>query len=577
MFRPRFRLKLLPSLTLTVALLGSLAAGAVERSWRYLDDGTRIFDQPITTVSPDAQVIYHILAAEMAGKRGRYDLALEEYLQAARLSDDPRLAERAVTIGLYVEDHQAVLEAARRWQELEPHSQGALQALALGLLRQGQVEQAVEHLEAIRQGTLLDTQEGFGAVSQLLARLEDKEAAARALEILSGRYPDSRNAQYHYAYFAAQAGHYDRALVALERVIELDPQWEAPYLLQAQILLDNEQQEQALVGLARAVEALPDKQSLRSGYARLLVGAERLEEAREQFEKLVELNPDDSEPLFALGLLAAEQDRYDQAVDYLTRVLERGERVQEVYFELGRLEEQRENYPKAREWYGRVTAGDRYLPAQMRLGAVLAEEGDLEALDKHYQLLRRDNPRLAPTLYMAQAETLREMGYHQAVFDLLSHAVGTYPNDEDLRYSRALAAEKVDRIDILESDLKRLIAADPDNGHALNALGYTLADRTDRYQEALGYIERALELLPEDPAVLDSMGWVQYRLGNLETALDYLRQAYAISQDAEIAAHLAEVLWHSDQREEAREVFTRALEADPESVFLKRIADNLEL
>jgi len=258
-------------------------------------------------------------------------------------------------------------------------------------------------------------------------------------------------------------------------------------------------------------------------------------------------------------------------------VLKSSQRVLEVYFELGRVEEARGDYAKARAWYERVHAGDRFLDAQTRVGAMLARQGDLAGMAAHFDRLRQDNPDNAVILFLAQGNVLRQEKRYQEAFELLTEALQQYPSDHELLYARALIAERVDRLDLLEQDLKFLIAADPDHGHALNALGYTLADRTDRYQEAYEYLQRAIVLLPEDAAVLDSMGWIYYRLGRHEQSLDYLRRAYEREPDAEIAAHLSEVLWVTGRRDEALAIWRRALEKDPDSEYLRRFKERFGL
>ena len=276
----------------------------------------------------------------------------------------------------------------------------------------------------------------------------------------------------------------------------------------------------------------------------------------------------------SLGLLAAETRQFDLAETYFLDLVKRNVRLADAYFELGRIEEQRGNYAKAKEWYGRVAGEDRTLTARMRIGVTLAKAGDPTAVvSQHFDALRRANPQNSIMLYLAEAEALREAERFQEAFDVLDRALQLHSNDKDLLYARALLAERIDRLDVLERDLRAIIAADPKNGQALNALGYTLADRTDRYPEALGYIEQALAVLPDDAAVLDSMGWVQYRLGDYPKALDYLRRAYQTNPDAEIAAHLGEALWVSGQREEAKKIWREARRKTPDSRHLRQLQE----
>lgn len=522
--------------------------------------------RPPLQSSPRAELLYQVMVAELAGKRDQLDVALKNYRQAAQTTDQPQIAERATMLALLVKDHPAALELAQRWHTLAPASDQARQALALALLRNNRVAEASDYLETVRRlAGAKDKQQGYATLASLLTQAEDKPAALRVMRQFRDRNPDSAFAQYYYGLLAAASNEPKEALSSLNTALARNPKLVAGHQLRARLLLDQGDADAALAGLAKAVASLPRERDLRMNYARLLINAGQLDKARREFATLLNQNPKDTESVYALGLLAAETRQFDLAESYLLELIKRNTRLADAYFELGRIEEQRGAYAKAREWYARVKGDDRHLNAQMRLGVILAKTSNVNAVNQHFDHLRRNNPQTSISLYMAEAEALREGNRHQEAFDTLDRALETHPNDKDLLYARALAAERVDRIDILERDLRAIIATDPKNAQALNALGYTLADRTDRHQEALGYIEQALALLPEDAAVLDSMGWVQYRLGNQAKALEYLRKAYRINGDAEIASHLAEVLWISGRREEAKRIWRAALTKEPDS------------
>ena len=489
--------------------------------------------RPALQPSPRADLMYQVLVAELAGKRDRLDVALTNYRQAAVASNDPRIAERAAMLALIMKNDAAALDLARRWQALDPSSEQAQQALALALLRNGREDEAMASLDAIRRAARAkDKQQGFATVASLLSQMDDKQAALRVMRRLRDRYPREAYAQYYHAMLAAAAGDQEQALVSLKEALDRNPKLVSAHLLRTRILLDQGKRDVALAGLAKAVAAIPRDRSLRMDYARLLVDAGQLDRARREFAILLNQNPKDTDSLYALGVLASETRQFDLAESYFLDLIKRNTRLADAYFELGRIEEQREDYDKANEWYARVTSDDRYLTAQMRMGVVLAKAGDTAAVSQHFDTLRRKDPKNSINLYLAEAEALREGERYQEAFDTLDRALALHANDKDLLYARALVAERLDRVDVLERDLRAILASDPKNGQALNALGYTLADRTDRYQEALGYIEQALVLLPEDAAVLDSMGWVQYRLGDNAKALQYLRQAYQRNPDA---------------------------------------------
>jgi tetratricopeptide (TPR) repeat protein len=516
--------------------------------------------------NPRAELLYQVLVAELAGKRDQLDVALKNYRQAAQTTDQPQIAERATLLALLVKDHPAALELAQRWHTLAPANDQARQALALALLRNGRVEEAAEYLETVRRlAGVKDKQQGYATLASLLTQVDDKPAALRVMRQFRDHNPNSASAQYYYGLLAAASNEPKEALASLNLALARNPKLTSGHQLRARLLLDQGDSNAALAGLAKAVAALPRDRDLRMNYARLLINAGQLDKARREFAALLNQNPKDIESIYALGLLAAETRQFDLAESYFLELIKRNTRLTDAYFELGRIEEQRGAYAKAREWYERVKGDDRYLSAQMRMGVMLAKTSDSNAVSQHFDHLRRTNPQTSINLYLAQAEALREGNHPQDAFDSLDRALETHPNDKDLLYARALAAERLDRIDILERDLRAILATDSKNAQALNALGYTLADRTDRHQEALGYIEQALALLPDDAAVLDSMGWVHYRLGNHPKALEYLRKAYRINGDAEIASHLSEVLWVSGQRDEAQRIWRAALTKEPDS------------
>jgi len=530
--------------------------------------------RPLPPPSPRAELMYQVLAAELAGKRDQLDVALENYRKVAITTTDPKIAERAAMLALLMKDNAVALELARRWQALAPADDQARQALALALLRNGRVDEAADYLETVRRvAGNKDKQGGYATLASLLSQVDDKPAALRVMGRFRDRNPRSAHAQYYHGMLAAAAGDRDQALASLDRALLRDPKLVSAHLLRTRILLDRGDNEAALAGLAKAVAAIPRDRNLRMNYARLLVEAGQLDKARREFAILLDQNAKDTDSLYALGLLAAETRQFDLAEGYFLDLIKRNVRLADAYFELGRIEEQRNDYAKAREWYERVKSEDRYPNAQLRMGVVLAKTGDTAAVNQHFDILRRNNPQNSINLYLAEAEALREAERYQDAFETLSRGLELHAGDKELLYARALVAERLDRLDLLERDLRAILAADPKNGQALNALGYTLADRTDRYQEALGYIERALAILPDDAAVLDSMGWVQYRLGNHGKALEYLRRAYQANPDAEIAAHLSEVLWVSGQREEARKIWRRSLAKNPDSRHLRQLQE----
>lgn len=322
--------------------------------------------------------------------------------------------------------------------------------------------------------------------------------------------------------------------------------------------------------LGDAVEDKPDSLVLRVAYARQLVEARQLEKAYAQFVELLKVEPGSPDLLFSAGIVALQLEKYDAARRHLTALTVAGTRKDEAMYYLGQTEEMDGNLEAAAAWYAKV-AGNYQRDAQVRRARLLARRGQLAGARDLIQALRVREPDQSVRLYLIEAEILREAGRADEVMRLYTHALKFYPNDPDLLYDRGLYAVELGRLDILEQDLTQVIQDNPDHADALNALGYTLADQTSRYSEALGYIERALALKPDNAAVLDSMGWVQYRLGNNLDALRYLRRALELQPDAEIAAHLGEVLWVTGDREAARRVWETALAQNPDDELLQRL------
>lgn len=518
-----------------------------------------------------ADLLYEVLVAEVAGQRGRLDVAVNSYLSAARASDDPKIAERATRVAIFARDEDTALIAAQRWIELDPDNVEAHQVLAALYLHKGDQERALSQVERVLALTGGETDRGFALIAGWLSREPDQAAALELMGRVVDRHPGSPDALLAYAQLAIRANQPALALEKVENALKLKPEWTDLHILRAQIRIRQGEMEQALAEMEQAVAANPKDTKLRLTYARLLVEAQRLDEARSQFELLAEQSPGNPDVLYALGLLALDAKHLDDAQRYFSELAGLGQRVDEAHYYLGRIAENREQFTEARHWYAKVGQGEYYLEAQIRIASMLAKEGNVQGARDHLQGLRMQDPDSAVRIYLAEGEILHEAGRSQEAMTLYSEAILLFPDSNDLLYARALLAERLDQLDVTERDLRKVLERDPDNAYALNALGYTLADRTDRYAEAAEYIKRALELLPDDPAVIDSMGWVQYRLGNHEESLKYLRRAFEMSGDAEIAAHLGEVLWVSGRRDEAREVWAQGMERDPKNRVLVEV------
>ena len=510
-------------------------------------------------------VLYKLLVAEFAGRRGQLPLSLTYYLDVARQTRQPEIAERAVRIAVFARDKKRGLEAASLWTELAPENTDAQQVYAALLLRAGRVDEAVEVLDKLV--VALEGQRpglGFSRVADMLAREKDKRAALTVMERITQAYPDNAKAQSAYGELLARSDELDRALQVFEKVMELDPGDEQAVVIYARILQRQSDTNGALDALSRSLEARPDSQVVRMTYARLLVDAKRYDDAREQFERLAKDAPDNVDVKYALALLLMQTNRFEQAEAHLQELTFDVQRRYAAYYYLGQIAENQKRTDDALAAYRKVDRGEHRLNAQIRSAVLIAQKGDIDEARAHLHGLRGHNNQEAIRLYRAEAEILVREDLLDEAMLVYDAAVAEFPRHADLLYARAMLGERLNRLDVVERDLRDILSREPNNADALNALGYTLADRTDRLEEAYELIKQAYELKPEDHYIVDSLGWVLYRMGNHQEALVYLRQAMALQADPEIAAHLGEVLWVTGNREAAMEVWDTALQTTPD-------------
>ena len=525
--------------------------------------------------SPDnafADDAYALLVAEIALNQGDTALAVQQYLALARSQDSAEIAERAVRIAVYGEDLEAAIEAAQRWIELDPQRIEARQVIAAIYVRQNRPEQAFDYLADMIRTSNLDDQQLFPPLLGILAREKNTDAVLAVSQRLAFEFPERAYAQYLHGMLAAQNGRAEEGLMYLERAAAIE-EIEGVHSARAKILLRLGRPGEAVVSLRKAVESNPGDQNLRLTFARLLVDVKQYEEARVEFEKLHRASPQDPELLYTLGLLSLESQRLDDAEKYMMMLVRLNEREGEAQYYLGRIYENRKLYEDAIDWYSRVHVGEYSFDARLRIAGMLGTLGRTDEAVEHLDAMLKGSQSNGSLvrIYIAKGELLRGARRYQQAMDIYNTALDIVPGNSDLLYARALVAEKLGRIDQLEADIQTILKTEPDNAHALNALGFTLADQTDRYEEAYGYLERAIEIMPDDPAIIDSWGWIHYRLGKYEEAIRLLRKALSRLDDAEISAHLGEVLWVSGDREEAREVWQRALQKSPDDPMLQKV------
>ena len=523
------------------------------------------------------ETLFLLLLGEIAGARGEIGVSMDAYIEIARQTRDPRIAQRATEIALFARDIDTAAEAARLWVDTDPASDQARRVLASVLATGGERLNEVQlHLARILAENPDDLEQNLLGLNRALSRLPDKTVVRSIVQRLTEPYMTQPAA--HFARAQAAVGTEDGlgALIAIDKALELRPDWEIAVMFKAQLLVQLDSGGQAVDLLADYLERHPDDQQARLTYARTLVSVSAFEEARDEFAHLLDRSPGDIDLLYALALVSSQIGEYVTAAHLFERALNAGHpEANHIRLSLGRIAEEQERLDKARYWYGEVTPSHQYLDAQIRISVLLAQQGLLEQAREHLHAIAPESDIEARRLLLAETMLLREASRYRDAFDLVESALRDDPESADLLYESAMLAERLDRIQLMETRLRTLIALDPDHAHAYNALGYTFADRNIRLDEAEELIVRALELSPDDPFILDSMGWILYRKHDHAGALEHLERAYSIRPDPEIAAHLGEVLWSLERHDDALRIWTEALAEHPDNDTLNETVQRL--
>ncbi len=576
--------RLLPLVAASV-LLGSGCAHNATDSQRVANAQTRVQQQegleervrrvlgeaPVAVDSGlDPDLMYKLLIAEIAGQRGDIEFASDTYLQLARITGDARVARRATEIALYAKRDDVALETARAWYEADPNSAPARRTLADLLIKSGDLRSAQPLLAEVLATSRDGPQPVLMQLYELCSKHPDKQAVYKLVRDLTAPYSGLPESYYVLAQSAYADGDSQRALRHAEQAMKLRPDWQQGALLKS-LLLRERDREQALGYMSEFLRAHPDAHELRLNYARALVAERQYAQAKQEFRLLLDANSKNASLAFTLGLLSAQIDDPVAADEQFKNALSLGYGdPSAVYFQLGQVNEKLERFDEAARWYRAVQDGDQFVAAQARYALLLARDDGVDEARSYLQSVEVAEDAQRVQLIQAEAHMLREVRDYEQSYQVLSSALVERPDHPALLYDVALAAEKVDRLDVAESRLLKLIELKPDSAQAYNALGYTLADRTERYDEAREYIVKALALEPDDPFILDSMGWVEYRLGNLEEGIRYLRRAYELQPDPEIAAHLGEVLWIKGVKDEARRIWIDTAEKHPDNETLQQ-------
>ena len=511
---------------------------------------------------------YDLLVAEFALHRGDYELALGNYLEQARETHDVAVTERATRIAQFLKSDRAALEAAKLWVEVEPDDPEAQFTLGSQLAKAQQPLAAFPHMAKVLDS---GARANFAVIAAAAANAseEDRKLLLAEFDKQLVEHPDTTELMTGKALLLQELDRKDEALVLVRKVLDASPDDTHAILIESKLLQELGRDSEANNRLANMVNQYPYNRRLRLQYARQLTQSD-MNKAREQFAILVQQSPNDGDLLLSLALVSREVGALDDAAKYFQQLLAMNQHVPEAHFYLGTISEQRNDASNAIAHYEQVPPSDEFFPAIARVVELRLAENNLSAARKFLGETRNRFPQHALRLYLFEAEVLMQTRHYDEGNQLLTAALKQFPQQPNLLYSRSTFSEKRGDLPLLEKDLRALLKKDPDNAVALNALGYTLANQTKRHGEAYELISRALALKPDDPAILDSMGWIEFRRGNLAAARSYLERAYTAFPDPEVAAHLGEVLWQLDERDLARSIWQKALESKGDAEVVRR-------
>lgn len=525
-----------------------------------------------TFVSQPQEYMYKILVAEIAKRRGDNALAAKYFFEVAVQTNDPQLAERATQAALYAQQYDLAIEAARLWMKIEPNNPHPRQILGGVLLREKRPDEAMVHLDAMFDNFKDDPQQLGSLISALLEAQPDQTIALELMEKLVAKRPNNPVVLLTYARFLIRVEQLDKAVEVLRGLLNQNPDHAEAVPLYALLLDMQGKQSLALQWMRQALQKSPKQHEWRLMYARMLVDAEQFDESIKQFKLLLSQYPQQKgDILYALGVLSLQIEEPLAAKKYFMALLDSGKKTDTARYYLGQIAQEAKDLKKAIYWYKQIEGGSNYLNAQARIALILADQGQLDKAIEHLRSVPVKREKDVITIMQLEAELLVEQKHYHQAMDIYDRALDLAPDNTDMLYQRAMLHENLGRIDLLERDFRRILELEPENANALNALGYSLTIHTDRYQEAYELIKQALILKPTDYYILDSMGWVLYKMGDYAEAIAYLRKAQATQADPEMAAHLGEVLWVSGEREAAKDVWKKAQITFPDDEKLREV------
>ena len=529
----------------------------------------------LAPIEYDGETLGDLLVAESAAQRQSLGVTLAYYGRAAETTHDPEVISQATKLATYLDQPQKARHLAGLWLAREPANADALRLAALADIQLGNSDGAAGFIDRL----LAD--HGSEALLPLVAEASslsdnDNQQLLKALSQLADRYPEQAPLWYARALDLRQQGDLPGAMAAVKHARDQDPKHMEAALLEARLLFESGEHKKALRRAQAQVKAHPQNRRPRLAYVRLLLASGQRDQAQEQLTVLAEQHPEDLDLRYSLALIALEAGANDSARSLLSDLLQRGYRPNEMRLRLAQVAEAAGDTDQAIDDYLKVKGADA-LEAKVQAARLLYQSDRPDRAHGLITQLAQQYPGRANQLWITEAEMRKDQGDNEGALALLGKALEGAPDNSDLLYARAMTAGALGHHQRMEADLERLLELHPDDAGALNALGYTWADRGVHLDKAEAMIRRALEQYPRDPAILDSMGWVLYRQGQLDEALGYLRRAHALMPDPEVSAHLGEVLWALGDKESARAVWSAALAAQPDSAIVRDTLKRLEV
>ena len=519
---------------------------------------------------------YALLVAEMAGQRQLFDLALGNYLLEAHRTQDPAVTARATQIAQYIGADQAALDAATLWVKLDQENPEGQIALSQELVKAARFSESVIHLQKALDNKP-NVNISFISLQGSSMTEGSRELWLESLTPLTQHYSKNQALLFNVASLHQQQANYETALSITKQLLTLNKKYYPAWGLKSRLQSSMGNHTEALTTINQALEHFKQDKAFTLLKARLLIKNKNIPLARDACQEIADTYPLDAQVLLPLALTHLELSEHDEAKAALQKLLNLHQMENEAHYYLGRIAQHRKEYEQALQHYQAMIAGREFLAAQNGIVQIYLAQDKIEPALTHIRKMRIEDSKHKQAYFLMEVDLLNRTHQYEASLEVLNDALKAYADNTDLRYSRAMVSEKLGNIDQLEEDLGYIIEKNPKNATALNALGYTLADHTRRLDEALDLIQQARALSPTDPAIIDSLGWVYYRMGKIDESLKLLEEAYKVFPDPEVAAHLGEVLWQMGEHDKARDIWQEGLQKQPASQIIKDTLDRLQV